>query len=85
MNQNKPKCGVFKVSKSTGQGRSTLATLSTFKLIFHYSWLMIWSNKIFDGETNWILSDRLHEILIVNLEREKMSLKIESVASVDLS
>ena len=46
---------------------------------------MIWSNKIFDGETNWILSDRLHEILIVNLEREKMSLKIESVASVDLS
>ena len=31
---------------------------------FHYSRLMIWSKKIFDGETNWILSDRLHEILI---------------------
>ena len=45
---------------------------------------MIWSNKIFDGETNWVLSDRLHEILIKNLEREKMSLKVESVASVDL-
>ena len=46
---------------------------------------MIWSNKIFDGETNLILSDRLHEILMKNLEREKNeSLKVENVASVDL-
>ena len=45
---------------------------------------MIWSNKIFDSGTNWILSDRLYEISIKNLEREKMSLKVESVASIDL-
>ena len=38
---------------------------------FRYSRLMIWSKKIFDGETNWILSDRLHDILLKNLEREK--------------
>ena len=42
---------------------------------FHYSRLMVWSNQIFDVKTNWILSDRLHEILIKNLEREKNEFK----------
>ena len=83
-NLNRKKISFSEFSLPTGQGRSTLATLSTFKLIFHYSKLMVWSNKIFDVKTNWILSDRLHEILIKNLEREKMSSKVESVASVVL-
>ena len=56
-------------SDCTGQRRSTLATLSNS--FFHNSRLMVWSNKIFDGKTNGILSDRLHEILLKNREPEK--------------
>ena len=54
----------------TGQGRSTLATSLAENLFFHYSRIMIWSNKIFDDRTNWILSDRLHEIWIKILKCE---------------